>query len=236
MGRTVRVRTVGVELEGAWLRERDICPYGDGSVNVIESLDCTDQDDYIEGEISSEPLSPERCFRWAERFYPDAGNESCGIHVHMGMSNRLYYQRLLCPEYTGWLYDSLKLEGGRLKIRASHALWKRLEGRNHYCRLPEPQNIVPQLRASGRADCRYSGVNFCHALHGTVEIRVLPYFKQVRNAIAMIRAVVDATDKFLASQARHREPWHTFVYEDDETLGDGVTPLIEAQEVHIECV
>lgn len=239
MGRTVRVRNVGVELEGAWRVSRGVSLYGDGSVSVTGSRTMSgvaNIHEYRHGEtaIPAPGLPLMKALAWVRKNYPDFGNETCGIHVHMSMRHLLHYAHLVDDiAYCNTLYERLRDVGHEVGLGGNHRLFYRLMGHNSYCRLPAVDTFPIQMAAPDHSDERYRGVNFCYGHHGTVEVRVLPYFESVDVAVRMIYEVVATTDKFLGAFARSRERRLVERIAFD-TLPEGDV-LTERREFNIEC-
>src|SRR5512141_1828439 len=106
--RTRYIHLVGIELEGGWKMRRDFDVYEDGSVyNIPNSIAASEhyEDDYddesscscpdclenrgmsgrdrlVAGEICSPPLTLREAVHWMLDSYPDASNNTCGMHVH----------------------------------------------------------------------------------------------------------------------------------------------------------
>ena len=62
------------------------------------------------------------------------------------------------------------------KINEGTAFWKRLGGKIHWCR----NKFVPssQVELTYKENARYMRWNFCRALKGTIECRMLPTFQK----------------------------------------------------------
>jgi hypothetical protein len=73
--------------------------------------------------------------------------------------------------------------------------FRRLRGDNHFCR----SNYQPDLQAQMRQKdgCRYTIINYCYALHGTIEVRLLPAFVNKNLAVSAIATVVNFFRSYL---------------------------------------
>jgi hypothetical protein len=106
------------------------------------------------------------------------------------------YEALMNQRYHDFLINSLKLWGSKNKVQTNHSFWRRLSGGEYYCRgLFRPDEQVV-LTSKGQA--RYSQVNYCYGLHRTVEVRVLPMFKQKNLAISAIYHILRMTQRYLS--------------------------------------
>lgn len=219
-----RVYRVGVELEGAWKK----IPEGaalthDGSVMFDEDENVTtrrpanvNEDDPTVpptpqrlriGELVSPPLEVSKIYPWIRQNYPSKINNTCGLHVHMSFRSTAHYQRLMEASYpvtmvmylTKWAKDD---EG----FNKNHIIWKRLSGKNEYCR----QQFFPDLQASKttkeyaheREGHRYTVINYCHSLHGTLECRVLPMFETADTSVRAVKNVINITNAWLIATAK----------------------------------
>lgn len=131
---------------------------------------------------------------WVREHYPTTVNSSCGIHVHISTP---HYQLLLDPLLTEYLIQQLELWGKRASI-TNNSFWTRLGGSCHFCaKAYDPHS---QIYCTGKSGGRYTMINYCHSLHGTVEIRVLPAFKQSKIAVSAIHVVLSTVNKFIQYQ------------------------------------
>ena len=170
---------IGIELEGGWdepPRNHNLA--SDGSVSTSEA--------HYVGEIRTRPFrfgefldanTQKSGEVWDEFFadYPDEGNHTCGMHIHVSFLRKGYYAALVRKEFHDWFLDGLYRFGKTLNIR-NESFWKRLRGENYFCgRRYWPSD---QINAHTKRDCRYTAINYCYSLHKTIEFRVLPMFYQ----------------------------------------------------------
>lgn len=191
------INLVGIELEGGW-NERPNGPgswHSDGSVSEISLRHA--------GEFVSPPMVPSKVFLWIKEHYPQETNHSCGLHVHVSMRHALHYALLMERDYHVFLRDKLFSWGKRAGIRESSAYWRRLEHGNGYCqRIPsDPEEaqalFLDQARSRCKGSERYFALNYCHALHGTVEHRMLPAFKSAKYAAHTVRFLLRQCERYL---------------------------------------
>ena len=208
MDKYPNINRVGVELEGGWERDNDYRDEikGDCSVEVNNHREY-DEDDfdedrdyddtYINGEIVSPPISKwdELATFMADR-YPDMVNSTCGLHVHISTNTVGQYQALATERFYDFMKFSLRTWGKKAKIRSEHNFWKRLSGSNHYCEdFFDPDS---QMFNRYKTENRYCIVNYCYDLHGTMEVRVLPMFKQPKVSIAAVNNILWTVNKYLS--------------------------------------
>lgn len=189
--RTV-IAKIGVELEGGWNAYSDHIK-SDGSVSGVKNP----------GEIAFPPFHPDE-FPWIEpvnlpgfqnirsgtmgsftSMYPDHVNHTCGMHVHVSFPSTGMYAAFVDVRFQPWLVRGLHQWGLKGHIK-SKAFYSRLQGGQSYCR----DIYAPESQLSGGGGQRYSIVNYCYPRYKTMEIRVLPMFKDVRFSIKAIKALV----------------------------------------------
>jgi hypothetical protein len=151
-----------------------------------------------QGEVTSMPLnpSPEKINGWLESAYPAAVNQTCGLHLHLSFSTLGYYYRTVSQSYFDGVYDHFHAWGKEKKIK-NQEFWERLIGNNQFCR----KLYVPdkQVWDRGKNSARYCGINYCYSRYKTIEIRLLPMFKQWELAADAVNSFIAFTNKFLIS-------------------------------------
>lgn len=188
----------GVELEGGWdwdeidedgnSEEGENCHpdfHEDGSVSDIDSQ-------YV-GELSSPPLPLVDIKKYIIRNYPSAFNSSCGMHLHTSVNSVGDYSLLMDKRFTKLVRDRFTV-WGQENVPNLHAFWNRLRGSNTYCEINQWDNPVSgleyeadmQAKYHDRTGFRYKHLNFCYALHGTVEFRMLPMFPSSALAVKAV--------------------------------------------------
>lgn len=212
------LKAIGCEVEAAWTKPRnDLHP--DGSIRYedfeiynicrekgIEYTRCI-------GELISKPFSSMRdTLKWLEENYPDESNAKCGTHWHFSFLKPAYYGQLMTPKFHKYFLKSIK-EWGDTWPCSNKEFWSRLNGDNRYC----SPDFRPdkQIFARTKGDHRYTHLNYCHALHGTIECRLFPTFQMVRTAKGAIQALVDCIENYL---------------EENPPVIDGKTESIELEE------
>lgn len=188
------INAIGVELEGGWNTQPCRCHTleHDGSVRVSAN--------WASGEI---PLGP--IFQWDDvvtevtRHYPHVTNRSCGLHVHLSFPTPGHYSAILSSRFEGYLHKRL-MRYGRIKgFSPDGPFFQRLDGRNTYCaRRWDEFSVRKQVRSVYKDSERYAFLNYCHALHGTVELRVLPAFMRATAAVKALRYVLESFERYLS--------------------------------------
>jgi len=151
-----RVKNVGVELEGGWIKPpqplqrdgslkfHDIVHYEAGrglagpapAVAAFKKLYVTGavlEEHKIPqvGEIVSPILEVPEVEDYIRTNYPNIVNETCGLHVHMSFKYKLNYQRLMTEDYTRKMVVGLIDWAKRNDLPKDHPLWPRLMKPNH---------------------------------------------------------------------------------------------------------
>lgn len=206
------IKKIGVELEGGWNSPPPTKTYHDGSVNVSAS---------IVGETCSLPSSLRKAKAWIKENYPVVVDSSCGLHFHFSFRNNLSYSRLMTENFHNLFLCEVEKWGKEKEILSSSPFWDRLYDRNKYCRkkfIPDAQSVLKEKREE-----RYAHLNYCYALHKTLEIRLFPMFKKVDLAISALEFTVEIIEKFLSNCKR--EKCIKVVLKDD------VSPIQQREEV-----
>lgn len=200
------VDKIGLEFEGGWDR-RCIKPYDiqksaaenstEGNHNMYcscisernvgdGSVDCPGD---WNGEVPTKPFHPtpealDHEFQW----YPQYGNRTCGMHLHISFKRQYYYRRLMSPEFYEFFKKELRAWGERYGVKNTQ-FYSRLNGENHYCK--DEWLMEAQVNTREKDSCRYAILNYCYNLHKTLEVRVLPYFKSADTAKAAVKACLN---------------------------------------------
>lgn len=226
---------VGLELEGGWLKVPDGVDLAhDGSVMGLklkpeeESSPLAASMRIRPGELPSSPMEVRQIESWMRESYPSHVNETCGLHVHMSFKSTLHYMWLMVPEFQETIRAYVKKWAVAENLDEKHPLWKRLLGGNSYC----TDGFYPDLQASQARKSfnhdgpgsRYTMINYCHALHGTMECRLLPMFEDVEQGIRAVKNVLDVTNACVVIAAKKNEP------ERVQIAGDGQAIVEETEE------
>lgn len=164
------------------------------------------------GEYPSVPIELKHWEEWIRQSYPSHVNHTCGLHVHMSFASgkrkndALIYQRLMDPAFTSTLLAEFTKWAGSHKdiFHDNHHIWKRLLGQGRegeFCQvLFHADSQVKQARKvydhHGNGH-RYTAVNYCWAMHQTLEFRTLPMMETVDLAVEAIKLLLLSTNAFL---------------------------------------
>jgi hypothetical protein len=183
------INAIGIEFEGGWAKfihkngragkfgelgihtKRKRAPQAlkyDGSVriNVPEAT--------WKGEIASKPLQIRNIRAWITRNRPEIIDPSCGTHVHVSVVDANKYTQLTDKAFETEYLSRMAKWGSKNEVPKASEFWKRLQGKNSYCRKEHvPEN---QMYFEGRGGHRYTQINYCYGLWKTVEFRMLPAF------------------------------------------------------------
>lgn len=171
------IKRIGLELEGGWSYRPVPELRRDGSVEGVRG-------EYV-GEISSPPYAlASNAEAWMRKYYPTSTNETCGFHIHVSLEPG-HYMRLMSAEFFAAYQLAYHQWGSNTWPSKNTDRWKeffyeRLQGRNRFCLPnfnPDTQTKVTSRRDPDTWNTRYAQLNFCHALHGTLESRLLPMFE-----------------------------------------------------------
>lgn len=196
-----RVQAVGLEFEGGWSRTASPAVlrliHHDGSVVVPNR-----NDTLMVGEIAAAPChSLEYIQTCIKENQPTVVNKSCGFHIHISFSSPGTYSLTLDKDFTKFLVDGLMQWAEVQDFLPDHPIWSRLRGENQYCRLTYAGNdqvmMVRKDYDRNRIGNRYTAVNYCYGIHGTMEVRVLPMFETAEESFAAVQEVLRLVNKFL---------------------------------------
>jgi hypothetical protein len=124
----------------------------------------------------------------------------------MSFKSALHYGQLMIPEYQETIFDYMIKWAKEEKLPKTHALWKRLDGTNQYCRKIFTADLQAQKTSKSHdmnlPGNRYTAINYCHGLHGTMECRLLPMLENAETAIRALRHIMDITNACLVVTAK----------------------------------
>lgn len=165
---------------------------GDGSVSTGART---------QGEIVSPPGGQDLATwpEWVETKYPHLVNVTCGLHVHFSFQSMNTMLNMMTPELELHVVNDLARWGQAFKVPFTHPFWNRLCGGASYCQRGITDKIIDDQ--FHRDASRYFVTNFCYKKHKTMEIRVLPMFKEARTAIRAINALIKSVESFAAQRS-----------------------------------
>lgn len=184
------INRVGVEIEGSWRGATVRIP------RLIRDISLSGLERPY-GELVSRPMKRIGYLaNWIKRFWPTMVNDSCGFHIHVSVDGAGTYSRLMDRQFFDFTIERLKEWGNEYPCKST-AFWDRIAGRNRFC--------VPQWDADTQSvqrdkdSCRYSALNYCYAQHGTIELRVLPTFKQADTAVSAFQCFLTGIPEYLSN-------------------------------------
>lgn len=182
---TRKINLVGIELEGGWKADRK--PKNaifDRSVQLSPD-DITKHALSYVGETASPALDIKEIRNWIDDNYPDIVNETCGLHVHISVSNSADYEKLMSTDFEKFFNSKMLDFGSKMKYPDDHPFWDRLSGSNPFC----ARDFQPEKQATrtDKRGPRYSQLNYCYGLHGTLECRL---FHGSNNPIEIYECVM----------------------------------------------
>lgn len=210
-----RVARVGIEIEGGW----DIQPKGyaiqrDGSVfkeagDANRDLSRTKLPGFAFGEVTSGPIMAAQVPKFLKACYPKMIDDSCGLHIHMGLET-LYQYNLLTdsPVYQETVVHYLTDWARREGLDPKHPIWPRLEGKSEYCQKkfwPEEQmQAVRKEYDHSKYGHRYTMIHYCWTRFQTVECRLLPMMETPDLATRALNTIINVTNAYLMLADKQR--------------------------------
>jgi hypothetical protein len=97
------------------------------------------------------------------------------------------------------VYQALETWGTTNKVK-NKDFWKRLRGENTFCK----KAFVPdaQVWHKTKEGQRYCGLNYAYSRYKTVELRLLPMFKDYKLSVGAVEAFIQFTNEFLLRSSR----------------------------------
>jgi hypothetical protein len=198
---------LGVEVEGWWLHTRwsevertaanwHMSGAEDGS------LAHDDSEETRRYEFRTRPGSLGEAISQVTAIYPDKCDSSAGMHIHMSFNDVSDISLLASADFLTFFRQRWEAWGTRMGVHRSSDFWERLRGGNDYCKVVTPEMLTGASAGRiVRAD-RYRQINFCSfARHGTMELRLLPLFRDLKLAISAMEEWVAIVEDFLATVA-----------------------------------
>jgi hypothetical protein len=204
---------IGAELEGGWEAKRLSHPkysrllHGDGSVNVNDEIIRSSPKQFSSGEIQTPPFGNLLdLIKFIKNFYPDLANASCGFHIHISLKNDLLYSRLMDKNFHEYMLKRFEKWGKTIEkkwtVASLEQFWLRHRGLNKFC--SKDFRPFAQAQVKHKADGRYTQLNYCYGLHGTIELRLLPMFKEQELAISAVKCYVKLVEQYLSRKPSQR--------------------------------
>lgn len=215
-----RILKVGFEMEGGWAGEPGVAPFNDCKVVADHSIngqtlgmaariDAPHVGEVVSLPISYEPFTPEGpepyWHNWLVGHWPNAEpehrtNRTCGFHIHLSVESAMDYTHLSSKSFLLLLRDRMMEVGRELKLPKKHVFWERMAGANSFCDLFFDAGAQMAVKQKGINKVRYGWLNFSYGLHGTLEFRALPTFRDSHVAARFAREYFTLVDFWLDSQ------------------------------------
>ena len=186
----------GVEIEGLWTANIDTMhiPHTsvttDGSIHISSSE--YEDNTAKEREVQTSPQKLDATLQTIDALMPYLlyANATCGFHVHVSLKDRNDYFWLTQADFMPLFVKTM--------VRKFPELRKRT--RNTYCKAKYSDDagsiIQAQYVDKSKSGVRYHAVNFCNALHGTIEFRFFGAEQIVKDKDCL-REYVLATYSFI---------------------------------------
>lgn len=190
---------IGVEIEGWWQTDRwsqvqRIADNWHMSGSEDGSLEYDDDDVYKAYEFRTRPGSLGEAISQVTALYPDACHQSAGMHVHMSFADVADTIALASVEFLTYFRQRWEAWGARMEIHRGSQFWSRLRGENSYCKANNTRYLARPCSAD-----RYQQINWVPwGRHKTVELRLLPLFRDARIAISALEEWVSIVEDFIA--------------------------------------
>ena len=181
---------ISYELEACWHTQKTgLIPDGSLNSSSFDNPVCV-------GEyIPPNPFSTrEELLKSLEDNYGDETSNCAGLHFHASFKNLDSYSKLMEQHFYDYFMEFVRKWAKDNDI-VSDAFHSRLENKNRYCRAVFQPNL--QVTKKRKDDCRYTHLNYCFALHETLEIRLFPTFQDVEVAKSAANCVIDCIESYL---------------------------------------
>lgn len=187
------IQACGVELEAAWKKPR-VDLHGDESFSAADFSG----DMQAVGELVSRPMATwDEVENFLQNNWPDATCSKCGFHIHVSFKNPAYYTVLVSEKFYQYFLDSME-DWGRNFLCKNQEFWDRLRGQNRYCKKRFDADAQIKRKEKGHNNqLRRTQLNYCYGIHGTLECRLLPMFKDLRTGISSVKAFITCVEDYL---------------------------------------
>lgn len=203
---------VGFEIEGGWDGEEGISPIPEA---LIQDLSINGQTLGASAAISArhvgEAVSPPISYLdgpwqdWLLSRWPNAApehrtNRTCGFHIHLSTWSLRDYALLSSKTFLLQLRDEMIKLGKEVKLPKKHVFWERMEGKNTFCDFFFDPAQQLKITTKGIHRERYGWLNFSYGVHGTVEFRALPTFRDGEVALQFASTYFNLVNAFLEAR------------------------------------
>lgn len=208
-----RISRVGVEVEGVWntipkgarlVKDTSVKGFSPVLLNRIADTGVGGI-----GELSSPPIMPAMLEGWLKTHYPHHINSSCGLHLHMSFDSCSRYSTLMDIRYHDTLIHYLMEWAKKEGFPKDHLIYERLRGESIYCQKkfwPDKQVLQREkIYDKVKDGHRYTILNYCHGLLGTMEVRVLPMMDTPAQASRALHHIIDISNACLVKLYEKRK-------------------------------
>lgn len=227
-----RISKVGFEVEGGWDGKPGVSPFPDEDSRLIADHSLNGQSLGTDirlaavhiGEAISKPMvyrqrdsNPDHPLtsweswllaHWPNAEPPNRTNRTCGFHIHISLKQDFDYTLLTSKDFLLHLRDAVMELGKQKKLPKKHPFWARMYGANNFCSPFFDAGAQMGLASKG-GSTRYGWLNFPAKIHGTVEFRALPTFRDGPVAVEFADTFFRTVDTWLESQAGEPFPCRT---------------------------
>lgn len=210
-----QIKQVGFEIEGGWKGTPGVCPVpGPGSFTSDNSINGQSLSGSLPisathvGEAVSLPMAYSSptwrtwlLMNWPNADPPNRTNRTCGFHIHLSTYNLKQYSFLTSKALLFDVHRNLEALGKEIGLPERHLFWQRMAGLNRFCRLDFDATAQMEVAPTNRANnqVRYGYLNFSWKLHGTMEFRALPTFRDANIALRFAEVYLATVENFLHS-------------------------------------
>ena len=207
-----RLDKVGFEIEGGWDGTPRISPFSDIALIADHSINGQSLGNAPAiaaahvGEAVSPPLALEdgKWEEWLTIHWPNAEprhrtNRTCGFHIHVSTKSLKDYTLLTSKSFLFALRVKMEEVGKAVKLPKKHIFWERMGGFNRFCELDFEAAQQMRVRRKG-GNNRYGWLNFAWEMHGTMEFRALPTFRDAKVGVRFAKEYLDFIESWLEAQ------------------------------------
>ncbi len=192
---------IGVEVEGWWfdlpgIRRTAANWHMSGSSDGSLKEDSTGETSSY--EFRTRPGSLGEAISQVVAIYPDKCDRSAGMHVHMSFRSPADTMLLSSPTFLTYFRERWEAWGTRMGVHESSDFWLRLRRGNQFCAVNSDDDVRTPMQVS-----RYRQLNFRSWINSrkTVEMRMLPLFRDARLAVSALEEWVSIVEDYIAVHA-----------------------------------
>lgn len=144
--------------------------------------------------------------KWIQDNRPDKVNHTCGTHFHISLNTDEQYKLLTSADFYQHFMKYLLRWVNENKLYNYRPLIDRIEGYNSFCcpngtkscrHGTDYHDPKKQMATNSKDSYRYSHINYCKTLHGTIEFRVFHGMVTPSRIMAAAKCVTDAVESYL---------------------------------------